>query len=226
MPYFMPCRCFSPTAIRNRRDYSRFVKDTKAYLRGRLSSQYKTRIASSVSPPPSARFCYPKRPILRTEVAIHQFGDFLSGARPLDPVQPSPDLFVEPGIRVRTLPHMLLWHRKAALMKKLIRLLFALRRTPNYRGLKRKFLGPTGESICGLPLVHALRQRPAYVYVRSNPFGPSTRISQFSLASDPAMVTRQSPRLSLNACSMLAMISFDTRASPRFCNSAGTPIAI
>jgi hypothetical protein len=67
---------------------------------------------------------------------------------------------------------------------------------------------------------------PVRVYVLSNPWGPSTRISQFSLARDPAMVTRQSPRLSLNACSMLAVISFDSRASPRLCSSALTPMAL
>jgi hypothetical protein len=67
---------------------------------------------------------------------------------------------------------------------------------------------------------------PVRVYVLSNPWGPSTRISQFSLARDPAMVPRQSPRLSPNACSMLAAISFDSRASPRFCSSAVTPIAV
>lgn len=66
----------------------------------------------------------------------------------------------------------------------------------------------------------------ANVYDRSKPFGPSTRISQFSLARDPAMDTRHSPRLSLNACSMLAAISFDSWASPRFCSSIVTPIAL
>jgi len=34
-----------------------------------------------------------------------------------------------------------------------------------------------------------------------------TRISQFSLARDPAIDTRHSPRLSLSACSILATIS-------------------
>jgi hypothetical protein len=51
---------------------------------------------------------------------------------------------------------------------------------------------------------------PAKVYARSKPFGPWTRSSQFSLARDPAIDTRHSPRLSLNACSMLAVISFDS----------------
>lgn len=67
---------------------------------------------------------------------------------------------------------------------------------------------------------------PVKVYVLSNPWGPSTRISQFSLSRDPAMVTPHSPRLSLNACSMLAVISFDSRVSPRLCSSALTPIAV
>jgi hypothetical protein len=58
------------------------------------------------------------------------------------------------------------------------------------------------------------------------PLGPSTRISQLSLARDPAIVTRQSPCLSLNACSMLAGISSENRASPRFSSSAVTPIAV
>ncbi len=48
---------------------------------------------------------------------------------------------------------------------------------------------------------------PAKVYVRSKPLSPSTRISQFSLARDPAIDTRHSPRLSPSACSILPAIS-------------------
>ena len=44
------------------------------------------------------------------------------------------------------------------------------------------------------------------MYLRSNAFGPSSSISQFSPACDPEMVTRQSPRFSLSACSTLAVI--------------------
>lgn len=64
------------------------------------------------------------------------------------------------------------------------------------------------------------------VYVRSNPFGPATRISQLSLSRDPAMDTRHSPFLSLNACSTLATISWQSWASPRFSSSTVTPIAV
>src|SRR2546428_8024640 len=48
---------------------------------------------------------------------------------------------------------------------------------------------------------------PAKTYDRSNPLGPSIRISQFSLARDPAIDTRHSPGLSLSACSRPATIS-------------------
>ena len=66
---------------------------------------------------------------------------------------------------------------------------------------------------------------PANVYDRSKPFGPSTRISQFSLSRDPAIDTRQSPRRSANACSMRAVMSLHSRVSLRFCSSIVTPIA-
>ena len=62
------------------------------------------------------------------------------------------------------------------------------------------------------------------LYDRSKPFGPSTLISQFSLARDPMIDTRQSPRRSANACSMRAAISRHRPASPRFCKSMVTPI--
>ena len=68
-------------------------------------------------PQPSANFSYQKRAILGAEVAIHQLGYFLSRARLLDLVQRSPDLLVETGTWVRRLAHLLLWHRKAKLMK-------------------------------------------------------------------------------------------------------------
>jgi len=59
-------------------------------------------------------------------------------------------------------------------------------------------------STVALPVAKA---EPTNVYDRSKPFGPSTRISQFSLARDPAMDTRQSPRWSANACSVRAVMS-------------------
>src|ERR1035437_2225856 len=40
---------------------------------------------------------------------------------------------------------------------------------------------------------------PTNVYDRSNPFGPSTFISQFSFAREPTIDTRQSPALSLQS---------------------------
>jgi hypothetical protein len=67
---------------------------------------------------------------------------------------------------------------------------------------------------------------PAKVYDGSKPFGPSSRISQFSLARDPAIDTRPSPRRSANACSMCAVISLHSCASPRFCSSIDTPIPL
>lgn len=66
---------------------------------------------------------------------------------------------------------------------------------------------------------------PDKVYDRSKAFGPATFISQFSLARDPAIITRHSPCLSLNACSIRALISRHNSASPRFCNSIVTAIA-
>jgi hypothetical protein len=45
---------------------------------------------------------------------------------------------------------------------------------------------------------------PANVYDRSNPLGPSTFISQLSFARKPTIDTRQSPALSLRACSTSA----------------------
>ena len=67
-------------------------------------------------PQPSADFSYLKRPLPRAEVAIHQFGYFLSGARLLDVVQCSLHPFIETGIRVQRLAHLLLSHRKAELI--------------------------------------------------------------------------------------------------------------
>jgi hypothetical protein len=67
---------------------------------------------------------------------------------------------------------------------------------------------------------------PAKVYDRSKLFGPSTLISQFSLARDPAIDTRHSPDLALSACSIRATISRHSSASPRFCSSIVTPIAL
>jgi len=57
-------------------------------------------------PQPSADFSDLKRPILRTEVAIRQFGYFLSGAWLLDLVQRSSQVFVETGIRIGRLAHL------------------------------------------------------------------------------------------------------------------------
>jgi len=92
------------------------------------------------------------------------------------------------------------------------------------KGAKRNFLGATGPSICGLPLVHAVRQHRSKCTSVQIHLDASTRISQFSLARDPATVTRQSPRLSLDACSTRAAISFDSRPTPRLCSPAVPPI--
>ena len=60
------------------------------------------------------------------------------------------------------------------------------------------------------------------VYDLSNPLGPSIFISHASLPREPAIDTRQSPGLSLRACSTRTLISFDSCVSPRFCNSMVT----
>jgi hypothetical protein len=68
-------------------------------------------------PQPSANFSYLKGPILGPKFAIYQLGYFFSGARLLDLVQGSSHVFVETGIRVWRLAHLLLPHQKAKLMK-------------------------------------------------------------------------------------------------------------
>jgi len=60
---------------------------------------------------------------------------------------------------------------------------------------------------------------PTKLYERSNPSGPSTFISQLSLARDPTIDTRHSPGLPLSTCSMRATISPRVRGSPVFCIS-------
>lgn len=60
-------------------------------------------------------------------------------------------------------------------------------------------------------------EAPSRVYERSNPFGPSTFISQLSFARDPTIKTRHSPGLSPSRCSMTTRISLPTRESPVFC---------
>jgi len=67
---------------------------------------------------------------------------------------------------------------------------------------------------------------PANVYDRSNPFGPSTFISQLSFAREPTIDTRQSPALSLRACSTSASTSRPTAGSPVLCSSIETAISV
>jgi hypothetical protein len=63
---------------------------------------------------------------------------------------------------------------------------------------------------------------PTRVYERSNPWGPSTFISQLSFARDLTMDTRHSPATSLRTCSTPARISLRARGSPVFCISIVT----
>src|ERR1700734_268227 len=67
---------------------------------------------------------------------------------------------------------------------------------------------------------------PANVYDRSNPFGPRTFISQLSFSREPTIDTRQSPNLSLRACSISARTSGSIAASPVLCSSITTAISI
>jgi hypothetical protein len=66
---------------------------------------------------------------------------------------------------------------------------------------------------------------PTRVYERSNPWGPSTFISQLSFARDPTIDTRHSPATSLSTCSTPARISLRARGSPVFCISIVTAIS-
>ena len=66
---------------------------------------------------------------------------------------------------------------------------------------------------------------PTRVYERSNPWGPSSFISQLSFARDPTIDTRHSPATSLSACSTPARISLRARGSPVFCISIVTAIS-
>ena len=67
---------------------------------------------------------------------------------------------------------------------------------------------------------------PANVYDRSNPFAPRTLISQLSFSRDPTIDTRQSPGLSLRACSISARTSGSIAASPVLCSSINKAISI
>jgi hypothetical protein len=80
---------FFLTAKRNRRDDSRFAMDTMGLPAGAAFKPIQIQDSMGGVPQPSADFSYLKRPVLRVEVAIHQFGYFLSGARLLDLVQRS-----------------------------------------------------------------------------------------------------------------------------------------
>jgi hypothetical protein len=66
---------------------------------------------------------------------------------------------------------------------------------------------------------------PTRVYERSNPWGPSTCISQVSFARDPTIDTRHCPATSLSTCSMPARISLCARESPVLCISIVTAMS-
>jgi hypothetical protein len=167
--------------------------------------QIQDRIASV--PQPGCNFACPKRAISRAEVAIEQLCDFFSRTWPLDLVQRPPYGIVETVVQIWGLTHLRLSGFRVDLLKGAH---FPVAR-PQAR--TAGFYAPVGTSWrinLRIASGSCSPEAPARVYVRSNPFGPSTRISQFSVARDPAMNTRQSPRRSLSACSMLAVISFDS----------------
>lgn len=175
-------------------------------------------------PQPSSDFFWLKRPIARFKVPIQQLCDFLSGARFLDLVQRSPYVFVETAIRIGKFAHLRSGFEKPMGTKR-AHLLFALRYPPRM-STQEKLVGTNCRINLRIASGSCSPEAPAKLYVRSNPFGPSTRISQFSLARDPAMDTRHSPRRSLKACSILATISRQSSGSPRLCNSTVTAIAV
>ena len=193
------CAVFYSRAIRSQLFFPQRLCRQDSRLRGNnglpagaVFKPIQTQNSIAGVPQPSADFSYLKRPILRTEVAIHLLGYFLSGARLLDLIQRSSHSFIETGIRVRRLAHLLLSHRKAVLIKPAeVVICLAAHSLIKDEGLKRNFLGPTGQSICGLPPVHALRQRRpkcTSVQIHSDPrlAFPSSHwpaILQWSLAS-------------------------------------------
>jgi hypothetical protein len=67
---------------------------------------------------------------------------------------------------------------------------------------------------------------PTNVYDRSNPFGPRIFISQPSFSREPTIDTRQSPGLSLRACSTSARTSAPAPGSPVLCSSSDTAISV
>jgi len=66
---------------------------------------------------PSVYLRFGKWVIARAELLIEQISDFFRRARPLDLVQGSPHLFVEPGIRVQRLSHLSFSRPKANLIR-------------------------------------------------------------------------------------------------------------
>jgi len=154
---------------------------------------------------PGRNFSHLKRLISQAEVAIEQLCYFFSRARLLDLVQGSQDMLVEMVVRVWNLAHLRSSGLKADLLKG-AHFVFGLllqNKNSGSGGTGRYQLENQSANYLRLMLPVA----PAKVYVRSKPFSPSTRISQFSLARDPAIDTRHSPRLSPSACSILAAIS-------------------
>jgi hypothetical protein len=149
---------------------------------------------------PSAR----TGPISRTEVAIEQLSDFFSRARLLDPVQGSKDMLFETAVRIGRLAHLQFSSRNVDLLRSAhlcsvwLQLATASQEKP---------VGASWRINLRMASGSCSPAAPAKVYDRSKPFGPSTLMSQFSLARDPAMDTRHSPRLSAKACSMCTTIS-------------------
>src|SRR6201993_1381287 len=87
---------FSPTSCRQ----DSRLRGNNGLPAGAVFKPIQTQNSIAGVPQPSADFSYLKRPILRTEVAIHLLGYFLSGARLLDLIQRSSHSFIETGIRV------------------------------------------------------------------------------------------------------------------------------
>jgi len=114
-------------------------------------------------------------------------------------------MLVETVVRIWNLAHLRFLGLKADLLKG-VHFVFGLvlqNKNSGSGGTGRYQLENQSTDCLRLMLSGSTRQS----YVRSKPLSPSTRISQFSLARDPAIDTRHSPRLSLSACSILATIS-------------------
>jgi hypothetical protein len=154
-------------------------------------------------PQPGCDFSRLKRPVAGTKVAIQQLRDFFRCARLLDLVHGSKEVLVQATIIICYVTQLQRSGLNVDLLEGAhLRLLYKFEvgrsRRTGWHELENQLRIASG---------WCSPAAPVRVYDRSNPFGPRTFISQFSLAREPEIDTRHFPRLSLSACSTLAIIS-------------------